>query len=61
VIGDSFSIAWMRFLGDSFARVVRVAYAQQAHDAAIASERPDLVIIEIVEREIGGWRPNPAP
>jgi hypothetical protein len=51
----------MRFLGDNFARVVRVAYAQQAHDAAIASERPDLVIIEIVEREIGGWRPNPAP
>ena len=61
VIGDSFSIAWMRFLGDNFARVVRVAYAQQAHDAAIASERPDLVIVEIVEREIGGWWPNSAP
>jgi len=50
----------MRFLGQNFARVVRVAYAQQAHDATVASEKPDLVILEIVEREIRGWWPDPA-
>jgi hypothetical protein len=60
VIGDSFSIGWMRFLGPSFARVVRVAQAEQAHDAAVASERPDLVILETVEREIRNWWPDPA-
>ena len=60
VIGDSFSEGWMRFLGQNSARVVRVAYAQQAHDATVASEKPDLVILEIVEREIRGWWPDPA-
>jgi hypothetical protein len=60
VIGDSFSIGWMRFLGENYARAVRVAYAQQAHDAMIASEKPDLVIVEIVERELHSWRPDPA-
>ena len=60
MIGDSFSKGWMRFLGENFARVVRVANPQQAHDVTLASEKPDLVILEIVEREIEHWWPDPA-
>jgi len=60
VIGDSFSKGWMRFLGENFARVVRVANPQQAHDVTLASEKPDLVILEIVEREIEHWWRDPA-
>ena len=60
VIGDSFSIGWMKFLGPNFARAVRAAYAQEAHDSTVASEKPDLVIIEIVEREIVHWWPDRA-
>ena len=60
VIGDSFSIGWMKFLGPGFARAVRLAYAQQGHDSMVARERPDLLIVEIVEREIEQWWPDPA-
>jgi hypothetical protein len=60
VIGDSFSMGWMKFLGPDFARAVRVAYAQEAHNSTVASEKPDLLIVEIVEREIEHWWPDPA-
>jgi hypothetical protein len=57
VVGDSFSKFWLRFLDANFARVVRVTEPLLAHDDLIEAEKPDIVILEVVERTIGDWWP----
>ena len=57
VIGDSFSILWLRVLSDIFGRVVRVTKPTFKHDELIEANKPDVILLELVEREIRYWWP----
>jgi alginate O-acetyltransferase complex protein AlgJ len=62
IVGDSFSYAWIKFLAAGFARVVRIVYPSdpmQSHISIIEAEKPDVVVLEIVERGLLHWWPKP--
>jgi len=59
VIGDSFSDLWLKFLADSFARIVHFTNPEQPHLPAAEVEKPDVVILEVVERHLLYWWPRP--
>lgn len=57
--GDSFSEQMLPFLAQSFAHVTAIRRVS-VEDADIAAERPDVVVLEVLERLLGGLEAAPA-